>query len=176
MRRGDRLYVSYWHHGYYILDISDMSKPKLVSGGNTSPAYPHPTHTCLPMPNKLKGRDIMVVADEDVAKLWPAAAGLHLDLRHHQRALPGADLDLAGGGAGQGRLAAAGDDGLPPAVGTVQGHRHPVRLVRAGAADLSTSPIPMRRRRSRSTSPTRRGLRRCPLRTTSRSTIAGYAT
>jgi hypothetical protein len=24
------------------------------------------------MPNKLKGRDIMVVADEDVAKLWPA--------------------------------------------------------------------------------------------------------
>jgi hypothetical protein len=40
MRRGDRLYVSYWHHGYYILDISDMSKPKLVSGGNTSPARP----------------------------------------------------------------------------------------------------------------------------------------
>jgi hypothetical protein len=72
LRLGDRLYVSYWHHGYYILDIADMAKPKLVSGGNTSPAYPHPTHTCLPMPMKLKGRDIMVVADEDVAKLWPA--------------------------------------------------------------------------------------------------------
>ena len=38
LRMGDRLYVSYWHHGYYILDIADMKKPKLISGGNTSPA------------------------------------------------------------------------------------------------------------------------------------------
>lgn len=73
LRQGDRLYVSYWHHGFYILDISDMSKPKAVSGLNTSPLYPHPTHTCLVMPELLKGRRIMVVADEDVAKLWPAA-------------------------------------------------------------------------------------------------------
>src|SRR6201996_7780758 len=27
-RLGDRLYVSYWHHGGYLLDISDMSRPK----------------------------------------------------------------------------------------------------------------------------------------------------
>ena len=73
LRVGDRLYVSYWHHGFFILDISDMTSPKLVSGANTSPAYPHPTHTCLKMPDKLKGRDIMIVADEDVAKLWPHA-------------------------------------------------------------------------------------------------------
>lgn len=73
LRMGDRLYVSYWHHGYYILDISDMSRPKMISGGNTSPTFPHPTHTCLPIPEPLKGRKIMVVADEDVAKLWPAA-------------------------------------------------------------------------------------------------------
>ncbi|MEO1193764.1 MAG: hypothetical protein AAFY02_18555 [Pseudomonadota bacterium] len=73
LRRGDRLYVSYWHHGYWILDISDMSKPKAIAGGNTSPLYPHPTHTCLVIPEPLKGRQIMVVADEDVAKLWPAA-------------------------------------------------------------------------------------------------------
>jgi hypothetical protein len=73
LRVGDRLYVSYWHHGFYILDISDMSKPKAISGVNTSPVYPHPTHTCLVMPGLLHGRKIMVVADEDVAKLWPAA-------------------------------------------------------------------------------------------------------
>jgi hypothetical protein len=73
MRMGHRLYVSYWHHGYHILDISDMSKPKRLSGGNTSPAFPHPTHTCLPIPQALKGRKVMVVADEDVAKLWPSA-------------------------------------------------------------------------------------------------------
>jgi hypothetical protein len=73
LRKGDRLYVSYWHHGFFILDIADMSKPKLVSQMNTSPVYPHPTHTCLVMPEPLKGRRIMIVADEDVAKLWPAA-------------------------------------------------------------------------------------------------------
>ncbi len=73
IRKGDRLYVSYWHHGMFILDISDMSKPKLVSSRQTSPTFPHPTHTCLPIPFKLKGRDVMVVADEDVLKIRPAA-------------------------------------------------------------------------------------------------------
>lgn len=72
LRHGDRLYVSYWHHGFVILDISDLSKPRLISHYNTSPAFPHPTHTCLLMPKPLKGRTVMVVADEDVAKLWPA--------------------------------------------------------------------------------------------------------
>jgi hypothetical protein len=73
LRVGDRLYVSYWHHGFFILDVSDLAHPKLVSGINTSPAFPHPTHTCLVMPQPLRGRRIMVVADEDVAKLWPAS-------------------------------------------------------------------------------------------------------
>jgi len=73
IRRGDRLYVSYWHHGLYILDISDMSRPRAIAAANTSPVYPHPTHTCLPMAEPVAGRDIMVVADEDVAKLCPAA-------------------------------------------------------------------------------------------------------
>jgi hypothetical protein len=72
LRLGDRLYVSYWHHGLFILDISDMARPKLISQANTSPAFPHPTHTCLPYPEPLKGRRVMIVADEDVAKLWPA--------------------------------------------------------------------------------------------------------
>ena len=73
LRLSDRLYVSYWHHGFFILDIADMANPKLVSGVNTSPSFPHPTHTCLVMPQLLHERRIMVVADEDVAKLWPAA-------------------------------------------------------------------------------------------------------
>ncbi|MGQ9367996.1 LVIVD repeat-containing protein [Azospirillum sp. ST 5-10] len=72
LRLGDRLYVSYWHHGLFILDVSDLSSPKPVAALNTSRAFPHPTHTCLPIPQTLKGRRIMVVADEDVAKLYPA--------------------------------------------------------------------------------------------------------
>jgi hypothetical protein len=73
LRLDDRLYVSYWHHGLFILDIEDMSRPRLVSGHNTSPSFPHPTHTCLPIGETLKGRRVLVVADEDVAKLRPAA-------------------------------------------------------------------------------------------------------
>jgi hypothetical protein len=73
LRLGDRLYVSYWHHGMFILDISDMTRPKLVSHVANSAAFPHPTHTCLPFPKPLKHRQILVVADEDVAKLHPAA-------------------------------------------------------------------------------------------------------
>ncbi|MDZ5696555.1 hypothetical protein [Chelativorans sp. M5D2P16] len=72
IRMGDRLYVSYWHHGLFILDISDMSRPRAIAHVNSSPAFPHPTHTCLPIPQPLKGRDVMVVADEDVAKLRPS--------------------------------------------------------------------------------------------------------
>ena len=73
LRVGDRLYVSYWHHGFVILDISDMSNPVPISARNTSSCFPHPTHTLLKMPQKLKGRDVMVVADADVAKLYPSA-------------------------------------------------------------------------------------------------------
>ncbi len=73
LRLGNRLYVSYWHHGGYILDIEDMSKPKVVSHFNLSSVYPHPTHTLLPMPQPLMGRKVMVVAQEDVAKIYPAA-------------------------------------------------------------------------------------------------------
>lgn len=72
IRLGDRLYVSYWHHGSYILDISDMSRPTVVSSLQTSPTFPVPTHTCLPIPHSVKGRKIMVVADEDVLKIRPA--------------------------------------------------------------------------------------------------------
>lgn len=73
LRVGDRLYVSYWHHGLFILDISDISKPKLVGQHRRSPAFPNPTHTCLVIPELLKGRKCMVVADEDVAALRPSA-------------------------------------------------------------------------------------------------------
>ena len=63
LRRGNRLYVAYWHGGMVILDIEDMSKPKLVSKFAYSPAFAHPTHTVLPLPFELAGRKIAIVAD-----------------------------------------------------------------------------------------------------------------
>lgn len=71
LRMGDRLYTSYWHGGFVILDIADMAKPKFVSGLDWSPPFAHPTHTALPVPFPVRGRKLMLVADEDVAKLFP---------------------------------------------------------------------------------------------------------
>lgn len=71
LRRGNRLYTSYWHGGFVILDIDDMTKPKLVSHFNPYPAFPWPTHTCLALPYKLQNRDIMLVASEDAGRARP---------------------------------------------------------------------------------------------------------
>lgn len=68
IRQGDFLYVSYWHAGWAILDISDMTNPVCVSRQEWKPPYAHPAHTALPIPFKLKGMDVMLLADEDVAK------------------------------------------------------------------------------------------------------------
>ena len=104
LRMGDRLYVSYWHHGFFILDISDMSKPKLVSARQHQPGVSaSDAHLPARCRRSCKGRDIMIVADEDVAKLRPSRAGLRLDLRHHRRAAADADRDLPGAGPRHGR-------------------------------------------------------------------------
>lgn len=66
IRMGDRLYVSYWHGGGHILDISDMSKPKAVSSIDWSPPFPWPTHSLVPIPFPIHGQRWMLVADEDV--------------------------------------------------------------------------------------------------------------
>jgi hypothetical protein len=98
LRFGDRLYVSYWHHGFCILDISDMAKPRLVSSFNSGPAQPHPTHTCLRLPEPLKGRTIMIVADEDVAKLRPAPPAFSwvYDITEERQPMPIATIHVPG--------------------------------------------------------------------------------
>ena len=98
LRLGDRLYVSYWHHGFYILDIADLSRPKVVAHLNSSPAFAHPTHTCLPIPQPLKHRNIMVVADEDVAKLGPAppAFAWIYDITNEKAPMPIATFQVEG--------------------------------------------------------------------------------
>ena len=73
LRMGERLYKSYWHHGCFILDISDISAPRKISELFIGPAFPHPRHTALPIPFPVRGRQLMILADEDVAKLRPHA-------------------------------------------------------------------------------------------------------
>ena len=66
LRLGDRLYTSYWHGGFVIIDISDIAAPTMISHLDWSPPYPCPTHTALPIPHDIEGRRFMIVTDEEV--------------------------------------------------------------------------------------------------------------
>jgi hypothetical protein len=57
---GDRGYGAWRDGGLTIHDISDPTKPQLLSRLNWSPPFPGGTHTALPLP----GRELAVVADE----------------------------------------------------------------------------------------------------------------
>lgn len=74
IRHGDRLYVSYWHGGGVILDISDMRSPRQISGFDWSPPFPWPTHSVVPVPFAIHGRRYLIVADEDVNPLSDSMA------------------------------------------------------------------------------------------------------
>ena len=71
IRLGDRLYISYWHGGAVILDISNMHRPRMVSSIDTSPPYAWPTHSVVPVQQPIAGQRWMLVADEHVAPLSP---------------------------------------------------------------------------------------------------------
>jgi len=98
IRLGNRLYVSYWHGGFVILDIEDMAKPTFLSGLDWSPPFITPTHTALPVPFPLHGRRVMIAADEDVAKLEPGAPSFLwlVDITDERHPTPFASFQVAG--------------------------------------------------------------------------------
>lgn len=56
----NRAYLGYWDAGLIILDITDVSDPKLVSRLSWAPEDGKCTHTALPLPE----RNLVVVTDE----------------------------------------------------------------------------------------------------------------
>jgi len=65
LRFGDRFYASCWHAGFSIIDIADLAKPKTLASVNYHPPFPEPTHTIMPVPGTLSGRQIMLAIDEE---------------------------------------------------------------------------------------------------------------
>ena len=96
LRRGNRLYVSYWQGGFVILDIDDMSKPKFISGLDWSPPFPCPTHSAVPIPFEINGRKILMVADEDVMHLFPGPPAFlwFVDITIEERPVPFASFQI----------------------------------------------------------------------------------
>lgn len=91
-QRPDRAYVAYLDGGGFVLDISDMGSPKVISNFNPHPPYPGFTHTVLP----LFSRDLLVVSDEcvkDNGEDWPKLTWI-LDARNENNLVPISTLPM----------------------------------------------------------------------------------
>lgn len=79
------------------LDARDLAKPRYVSGLDWSPPFVCPTHTALPIPFPLRGRRILLVADEDVlhAGSGPPAFLWLVDVTDETRPVPFSSFQIA---------------------------------------------------------------------------------
>ncbi|NIA69206.1 RNA polymerase subunit sigma-70 [Pelagibius litoralis] len=65
LRVGDELWASVWHAGFRVLDVSDITKPRTLASHDYHPPFPEPTHTVLPLAQRIGGRRIAVAVDEE---------------------------------------------------------------------------------------------------------------
>ena len=65
MRVGDELWAAVWHAGFRVLDVSDITRPRVVGAHDYHPPIPEPTHTVMPVEVPVAGRRIAVAVDEE---------------------------------------------------------------------------------------------------------------
>lgn len=90
--RPDRCYLGYIDGGGYVMDISDKSRPKVISAFNPNPPFPGFTHTVMP----LFSRELLVVTHEcvhDNGFDWPKLNWL-VDARKEDNLVPLSTLPM----------------------------------------------------------------------------------
>lgn len=65
LRHEDKLYAGLWMSGFAIIDARDIRNPKTLGTYDPHPEAAEPSHTLLPFPFKIDGRDIAVGTDEE---------------------------------------------------------------------------------------------------------------
>ncbi len=65
LRQGDKMWAAGWYAGGYVIDISDISRPRTIGSYNYHPPFPEPTHTLFRMPEPIGGREIALMIDEE---------------------------------------------------------------------------------------------------------------
>ena len=65
LRFGDELWAGCWHGGIAVIDVSDIRKPRTLGSYNYHPPFPEPSHTFMPVPQRIGGRRIAVAIDEE---------------------------------------------------------------------------------------------------------------
>jgi len=65
LRFGDELWAGCWHGGVAVIDVSDIRKPRTLGAYNYHPPFPEPSHTFMPVPERINGRRIALAIDEE---------------------------------------------------------------------------------------------------------------
>ncbi|HSR70804.1 MAG TPA: hypothetical protein VLL72_00355 [Kiloniellales bacterium] len=65
LRFGDELWAAVWKAGFRVIDISDIAKPRTVGEINYHPPVIEPSHTIMPLAERVDGRRIAVGVDEE---------------------------------------------------------------------------------------------------------------
>jgi hypothetical protein len=65
LRFGDELWASCWHGGFWMVDCADIARPRSLGSYNYHPPFPEPTHTVMPLPQRIGGKRIAVAIDEE---------------------------------------------------------------------------------------------------------------
>lgn len=65
LRAGDKMWAACWYAGGYVIDISDITRPRTLGSYNYHPPFPEPTHTLMPLPEPIAGRRIALMVDEE---------------------------------------------------------------------------------------------------------------
>ena len=65
LRHGNRIYAACWHAGFYVLDVSDIQHPRTLAHHTYHPPVVEPTHTVMPVPRAVDGRQVALAIDEE---------------------------------------------------------------------------------------------------------------
>jgi hypothetical protein len=65
LRFGDELWAGCWHAGVRVIDVADIRKPRTIGEYNYHPPFPEPSHTFMPLAERIGGKRIALAIDEE---------------------------------------------------------------------------------------------------------------
>jgi hypothetical protein len=97
MREGDELWVSVWYAGIRVLDVEDITKPRVVGAYDYHPPIPVPTHTVMPVRVPVQGKRIAIAVDEEHDHVYGQPHGFIwvLDVTDHAQIKPLSTFQLS---------------------------------------------------------------------------------
>jgi hypothetical protein len=65
LRWKNEIWAACWYGGFYIVDVSDIGRPKTIGHHNYHPPFPEPTHTIMRVTHPIGGHTLAIGTDEE---------------------------------------------------------------------------------------------------------------